>query len=133
MDIRYERPMTGHVLQSMRYESGIDTSPGTLVKVTAGKLAAVAANDVTAIGYAMTTKDVSATADDYVAVMPFVTGHIYSVPAIATTVPGNPLEIAGADSIIKAADEVNPFARVVPDGGETGRTFFVIIASGLID
>lgn len=130
MDIQYAKPLAGEVLQALRYESGIDTSPGTLVKVTTGKLAAVAADDTDVIGYAMNTKDVSETADDFVSVMPFVPGHVFSIPAVSGAVVGDPLGISGADAMDE--DAVNTIGRVVDNGGDTSRTYFVIVNSGLM-
>lgn len=130
MDIRYEQPLCGGVLQGFRFESGIDTAPGTLVKITAGVLAAVAANDRYPLGFVTETKDVSETADDNVQVIPFMPGHVYSVPAITDAAVGDYLAISGADAIDE--DAANSFAMVWPNGGDTTRTYFVVTTSGIL-
>jgi hypothetical protein len=124
MDIRYEQPLCGGVLQGFRFLSGIDTVPGTLVKITSGVLAAVAADDRYPLGFVTETKDVSETSDDHVQVIPFMPGHVYSIPVISTEAVGDFLAISGADAM--NVDAANSFAMVWPNGGDTTRTYFVV-------
>lgn len=130
MDIRYEQPLCGDVIQAMKFESGVDVSPGTLTKLTTGKLAAVAANDLKPVGFAMETKDVSETSDDYVQVIPFLPNHVYSVPAISGVVPGDPIGISGADALDE--DAVNQIGMAIYNGGDSDRTYFVIVKSAFV-
>lgn len=132
MDIRYEKPLSGKVLQAYRFTAHEALEVGKLVDFNAGRVANSADATVAAVGF---TVQAASAQDDPVQIMPFVPGHIYSCPAVAGVVPGDNLEFDQAtDDFVESA--VAPMAIALPSGQLAGlpdaRTFFTVTAGALM-